>query len=209
MPPTAPDHLNSTLISWRDGVPEVQPLTSVADLWDWRPSTDDCFCQATVPLPQRRDGGLAAPRPRLLACHDYRGGYLEDRLVQGGGNCDAYTFSHWAECDGFVYFSHRLVTIPPPCWTNAGHLHGVPVLGTFITEWEAGEAACSQLFGSQESAERTALQLARVAHHLRFDGWLVNLENEVATDNIPHLLHFLRVLTTSMHAQVPGSTVIW
>ena len=56
-----------------------------------------------------------------------RGGYLEDRLAQGGADADAYTFRHWAAIDAFVYFSHSLVTVPPPGWVNAGHRHGVPV----------------------------------------------------------------------------------
>lgn len=86
----------------------------------------------------------------------------------------------------------RLVTIPPPGWINAAHTHGVAVLGTLITEWDAGAAACALLFGSPAAAEEAAAQLAAIAGHFGFEGWLVNIENEVAQEAIPHLLHFLR-----------------
>ena len=60
------------------------------------------------------------------------GGYAEDRWVQGGSDATYYHLRHWRCLDAFVYFSHRLVTIPPPGWVNAAHTHGVPVLGTLF-----------------------------------------------------------------------------
>lgn len=51
------------------------------------------------------------------------------RFVQGSDKYDAYRFYHWHLVDTFVYFSHHMITIPPPCWINAAHKHGVPVLG--------------------------------------------------------------------------------
>ena len=53
------------------------------------------------------------------------------RFIQGVRHADAYRFYHWANIDTFIYFSHYLVTIPPPCWINAAHKHGIPVLGQF------------------------------------------------------------------------------
>lgn len=88
--------------------------------------------------------------------------------------------------------SHRLVTIPPVGWVNAAHTHGVPILGTLISEWDAGAAACRQLFGTLSSAEAAADQLAAIAAHHGFDGWLINIENAVDPAHIPNLLHFLR-----------------
>lgn len=88
--------------------------------------------------------------------------------------------------------SHRLVTIPPVGWVNAAHTHGVPILGTLITEWEAGAAACRQLFGTAAVAEAAASQLAAIAAHRGFDGWLINIENGMESSDIPNLLHFLR-----------------
>ncbi|RYQ83679.1 hypothetical protein Ahy_B10g102450 isoform C [Arachis hypogaea] len=113
-------------------------------------------------------------RRRLLVCHDMAGGYLDDKWVQGGTNPDAYAIWHWHLIDVFVYFSHNLVTIPPPCWTNTAHRHGVKVLGTFITEWDEGRAACDVLLSTKESAQMYAERLVELAVTLGFDGWLVN-----------------------------------
>jgi mannosyl-glycoprotein endo-beta-N-acetylglucosaminidase len=57
-----------------------------------------------------------------------QGGYVDDKWVQGGTNPDAYAIRHWYLIDVFVYFSHSLVTLPPPCWINTAHRHGVKVL---------------------------------------------------------------------------------
>ena len=67
-------------------------------------------------------------RPRILVCHDMQGGYVDDKWVQGGNNESAYAIWHWYLIDVFVYFSHNLVTLPPPCWTNTALRHGVKVL---------------------------------------------------------------------------------
>lgn len=83
------------------------------------------FNRASVPLQQRRTN--LPDRPRILVCHDMQGGYGDDRWVQGGTNGGAYAIWHWYLMDIFVYFSHYLVTVPPPCWTNTAHRHGVRV----------------------------------------------------------------------------------
>ena len=43
------------------------------------------------------------------------------------GFAEAYRLNAWHCVDVFVYFSHHLVTIPPPGWINAAHRNGVPV----------------------------------------------------------------------------------
>ncbi|KAL4447747.1 hypothetical protein ABPG75_004966 [Micractinium tetrahymenae] len=197
--------------------PEARPLDTPAQLLAWAASCPPeeldplhGICRGSQALPPRRQGACPAPGPRLLACHDMAGGYGEDRLVQGGTDPDFYVLRRWACLDTFVYFSHRLVTIPPPGWINAAHVHGVRVLGTLITEWQAGAAACAQLFGGAEAAEAAAEALARIAACYGFEGWLVNIENEVAPGRIPNMLHFLRVLTERMREVAPGwSQVIW
>lgn len=85
------------------------------------------FNKASVPIPNG-DSSSLPQRRRLLVCHDMAGGYLDDKWIQGGTNPDAYSIWHWHLIDVFVYFSHSLVTLPPPSWTNTAHRHGVKVL---------------------------------------------------------------------------------
>lgn len=165
------------------------------------------FNTASVSL-ETGHGGLPN-RPRILVCHDMKGGYVDDKWVQGGDNPDAYAIWHWYLMDVFVYFSHNLVTLPPPCWTNAAHRHGVQVLGTFIAEWEEGQRTCDKLLSTQDSAQMYAERLAELAVALGFDGWLINMEVKLKLEQIPHLLEFVRHLTETMHSKVPGSLVIW
>jgi mannosyl-glycoprotein endo-beta-N-acetylglucosaminidase len=142
-------------LAWQDHQPEIRPLTTVEQILSWAPSIEEARYCCSISLQKRRDGGLRADRPRMLCCHDMRGGYLEDRYLQGGGDAGGYFFRHFEKIDGFVYFSHKLVTIPPPGWTHAAHLHGVPVLGTFITEWEEGAEVCSAFLASDATAGKT------------------------------------------------------
>nr|XP_051198379.1 cytosolic endo-beta-N-acetylglucosaminidase 1-like isoform X2 [Lolium perenne]XP_051198382.1 cytosolic endo-beta-N-acetylglucosaminidase 1-like isoform X3 [Lolium perenne]XP_051198387.1 cytosolic endo-beta-N-acetylglucosaminidase 1-like isoform X4 [Lolium perenne] len=165
------------------------------------------FNRASTPLPC--PGAPLPARRRLLVCHDMQGGYRDDAAPQGGANPNAYALWHWHLMDVFVYFSHYLVTLPPPCWTNAAHLHGVKVLGTFITEWEKGAEICREMFATKDSAHMYAERLAELAAALGFDGWLINIEVKLDTQFIDNLKEFVNHLTKTMHAAVPGSLVIW
>uniref|UniRef100_A0A0E0PL26 mannosyl-glycoprotein endo-beta-N-acetylglucosaminidase n=1 Tax=Oryza rufipogon TaxID=4529 RepID=A0A0E0PL26_ORYRU len=149
------------------------------------------------------------PRRRILACHDFRGGYRDDAAPQGGHDPGAYALWHWHLIDVFVYFSHYLVTLPPPCWVNAAHLHGVKVLGTFITEWEKGAEICEEMLATEASAQMYAERLTELAAYLGFDGWLINIEVKLDIQFIDNLKEFINHLTKTMHAAVPGSLVIW
>jgi endo-beta-N-acetylglucosaminidase D len=64
------------------------------------------------------------------------------RLCAGGTDATAYRISHWHCIDAFIYFSHHLVTIPPPGWMDAAHRHAVPVslkackIGHMVPNWQ-------------------------------------------------------------------------
>ncbi|XP_021732537.1 cytosolic endo-beta-N-acetylglucosaminidase 1-like [Chenopodium quinoa] len=165
------------------------------------------FNKSTTPL----NGDLNLPqKPRLLVCHDMAGGYLDDdKWVQGGTNSDAYAIWHWYLMDVFVYFSHNLVTLPPPSWVNAAHKHGVKVLGTFLTEWDEGRIISDQLLSSIEYARMCAERLAELAIALGFDGWLINMEVKINPSEVANLKAFVNHLTDLMHMSKPGSLVIW
>ena len=110
---------------------------------------------------------------------EFQQSYLFCRFVQGTSSQDSYIIYHWQLIDIFVYFSHHFVTIPPPCWTNAAHTHGVPVLGTVITESDDGVARCSKFLEDAASWTNLANQLVDIAEYYRFDGWLLNIENPI------------------------------
>ncbi|GLT92925.1 hypothetical protein SLE2022_107350 [Rubroshorea leprosula] len=193
----------------KPSVPISYPIKTLQDL-DSRAYFDSFhypFNKSRVPL-QRNKLSLQ-DRPRVLVCHDLQGGYRDDKLVQGGSNAGAYAIWHWYLIDVFVYFSHNLVTLPPPCWTNTAHGHGVKVLGTFITEWDEGRVICKQLLSTKESARKYAERLAELAVALGFDGWLMNIEVKLDVGQIPNLKEFVSHLTTTMHSSVRGSLVIW
>ncbi|CAM9738951.1 unnamed protein product [Phaeothamnion confervicola] len=161
----------ATAADWR---PEILPLKTVEDIMGYSGPPESAKFARRMPF-------VAPPllphRPKLLVCHDMAGGYVEDRWVQGGDYDMAYRLYDWGMVDTFVYFSHNLVTAPPVGWCNVAHRHGTRVLGTFITEWEAGAAVCARLFATVAGAEDLARRLAAVARDYGFDGWLVNIEN--------------------------------
>lgn len=169
------------------------------------------FNKAAIKLPPAAaaSGGGLSKRPRTLVCHDMAGGYTDDKFVQGGANADAFAIWHWYLIDVFVYFSHNLVTLPPPCWTNTAHRHGVKVLGTFIMEWDEGKKLADELLASKDSVHKYADRLTELAVALGFDGWLINMEVTLDPGQIPNLKEFVNYLGQTMHSSLPGSLVIW
>ncbi|KAI9156743.1 hypothetical protein LWI28_011490 [Acer negundo] len=188
-------------------VPISYPIKSLQDLESlvYFDSFHYPFNRSSVPL---QNAGFP-DRPRILVCHDMTGGYVDDKWVQGGTNADVYAIWHWYLIDVFVYFSHNLVTLPPPCWTNTAHKHGVKVLGTFVAEWDEGSVVADKLVSTKESAHMYAECLAELAVDLGFDGWLVNMEVGVSKGKSCNLKEFVSHLTNTMHSSLPGSLVIW
>ncbi|KAG0618838.1 hypothetical protein M758_4G094900 [Ceratodon purpureus] len=187
--------------------PAAQPIKSLEELSDRTLllSPKHEFLKSSVPLTVN----FRSKRPQLLVCHDFKGGYQEDKWVQGKEGMEGYVLWHWHLVDVFVYFSHSLVTIPPPGWINAAHKHGVPVLGTFITEWAHGASVCRSLLASADICCMYASRLAELAFEFGFDGWLINIENEVDMKDLPRLHLFVQHLRQCMQSQSPNSLVIW
>ncbi|CAM9718483.1 unnamed protein product, partial [Heterosigma akashiwo] len=132
---------------------------------------------------------------------------------KGGRYDTAYRVFDWSIVDIFVYFGHTLLTIPPAGWVDVGHLNGVKVLGTFITEWDEGAETCKAIFASEVTAEKTAWQMANIAQDFGFDGWLINIENPVRhiifTSHIEFVKLFLQKLTQFSHQFNKHAQVIW
>lgn len=66
------------------------------------------------------------------------------------------------------------------------------VLGTLITEWDDGRKRCENFLQTKETAIQAARQLAAIATYFGFDGWLLNLENDLDTSFMPNLLLLIR-----------------
>ncbi|KAJ0046942.1 hypothetical protein Pint_06578 [Pistacia integerrima] len=193
----------------KPSVPISYPIKTLKDLKSrvYFDSFHYPFNKSSVLLP---NAAFQLPnRRRILVCHDMQGGYVDDKWAQGGTNADSYAIWHWYLMDIFVYFSHNLVTLPPPCWTNTAHRHGVKVLGTFILEWDEGRIMANELLSTKESTHLYAERLAELASKLGFDGWLLNMEVELDVKQIPNMKEFISHLTQTMHSLVQGSLVIW
>ncbi|XP_065345502.1 cytosolic endo-beta-N-acetylglucosaminidase [Cloeon dipterum] len=205
---------------------ECVPLLSVQEVLDWRPDERPwplrplsprtaCSSVGTSHLchqTQWRPTKLLDRRtvPRTLVCHDMKGGYLDDRFVYGSDKHADYRFFHWAGVDIFVYFSHKFVTIAPPVWVNAAHLHGVLILGTVITEWDSGKKLLEEvLHGLKERRSQFVNQLVSMCKHYGMDGWLINVENTVEPKDVAVLKELLQELTEAMHREISHSQVIW
>ncbi|XP_048847868.1 cytosolic endo-beta-N-acetylglucosaminidase [Brienomyrus brachyistius] len=188
--------------------PISSALNSLEDLRSWQRSQASPFNVAAEPLAGRLPP-LTRRRGRTLVCHDMMGGYLEDRFIQGAEVETPYAFYHWHHIDIFNYFSHFMVTIPPAVWTNAAHKHGVLVLGTFITEWKDGKIACEDFLKDEESYRMVADKLVQISHCYGFDGWLVNIENDLSEKAVKNLPLFLRYLTDQIHERIPSGQIVW
>lgn len=157
------------------GYPIIKPIKSFYKLLSWLPGFDN-FNVPCVPLRRR---GNTKPDVKILVCHDMMGGYTLDKYPQGVSVTEDYHFYHWHLIEAFVYFSHNFITIPPASWTNAAHANGVLSMGTIITEWEDGAQTCNHLLSSTTNVEKFVDQCVSLANYYQFDGWLVNIENNL------------------------------
>lgn len=151
-------------------------------------------------------------KSKVLVCHDMKGGYLDDRFVNGSDNANAYRFYQWPLIDLFVYFSHHFVTIPPSTWINAAHKNGVQVLGTIITEEWAETGGIIDIFENAQDLtllDQIAKKLVDVAIQYQFDGWLINIESKLKPFATVRLVEFLNLLTQYTRQYIPNGIVIW
>lgn len=131
------------------------------------------------------------------------------RFINGSAAHDSYLFYHWNMIDTFIYFSHKLVTIPPYGWINAAHNHGVKILGTLITESTDGQQVWQRVLSNRSETKKFADALVRLAKFYKFEGWLLNVENEIEASKIDDLIYFVNYLTQSIHREIEESEIIW
>ncbi|KAF2443645.1 glycoside hydrolase family 85 protein [Karstenula rhodostoma CBS 690.94] len=180
----------------------------------WTEADSDPVQRANTPLLARPSpvGKSGARKANVLICHDYSGNYHEYESASAVGlDEDGYCCEYLQYVESFIYFSHKLVCVPPPSWINTLHRNGVKAFGTvliepqtkdterllnFITEWKNGQ---------EKIKFPLAKQLSDIARHYGFDGWLINIEKPFPQDSLG-LNPFLRQLKGLIG---PNKELIW
>jgi endo-beta-N-acetylglucosaminidase D len=192
---------------------------TIGQLESWTYADSDPIQRANTPLLPRPSPvdtkDSQKTKATMLLCHDYSGNYHEYEAAHGlGVDEESYTCEYLQYVDTFIYFSHKLVCVPPPSWTNTLHRNGVQALGTILVEPQTKDADRLLLrYGSRGSSEDelhfpVAKKLAEIAQHYGFDGWLVNIEKPFSTQNWDPdiLVSFLHQLREDLG---PSRTLIW
>ncbi|CAD5112745.1 DgyrCDS1964 [Dimorphilus gyrociliatus] len=181
------------------------PIKSPKALFEWNEEDSQHNCALKK---------LKTSKQELISivCHDYKGGYLEDKYSHGTNEFNEwppYSLNSWCLIDIFIYFSHNLVTIPPPGWINAAHKNQTLILGTFIVEWEDGRKMLDEILKDDINIEKSVDMLVKLCNYYGFDGWLINIESKVQEDTVVKLQTFLKMLTQKMHISKTFSKIIW
>ncbi|GAB7344075.1 hypothetical protein MBLNU457_1986t1 [Dothideomycetes sp. NU457] len=178
--------------------------------------------KANTPLLRRApldDNLSSSKKAKLTLIHDYAGNYHDYEQYMGADTEESelgvknYVLNWHSYVENFVYFSHKLVCIPPPAWTNSLHRHGVKSFGTFLVE--PGSVMIDRILARNWSTSRNgvkwvyplATQLTEMAKVYGFDGWLINIEKTfpVRSWNRDLLIGFLEQLK----AGVGDGNVLW
>ena len=184
------------------------------ELEEWKAEDVDPLQRSNTPLLQRcepRDG--LRMKSKILLVHDYAGNYhdyestLEETPIEQGYSCQ------YLQCvESFVYFSHKLVCIPPPSWTNTLHRNGVKSLGTFLIEPQT--PMIERLLahkGESDDGDPVfvfAQQLADMARIYGFDGWLLNIEKPFPAKSWDTFL-FLSFIEQLREELGPAGQLVW
>lgn len=201
------DRLRDNLPDWHSDGPEQTDMVGefayfeTFEELDRDVAIDPLHC-ANTPLLQRAK--LPADdvcRTSITMIHDFRGGYHAFEGPQGNrlfADDYIWSFAYMQLIDRFVYFSHKLITIPPAAWTNALHRNGVRSLGTFIVEPAA--RGMERILDHEGATFHLAARLAKIAADYGFDGWLIDIEKTfpVLVYKRPLLVGFLEQLKHEM-----------
>lgn len=140
----------------------------------WTEIGSSSISRANTPLLARPSLSSAnrEQKANVLICHDYAGNYHDYESASAiGVDEEAYCCEYLQYVESFVYFSHKLVCVPPPSWTNTLHRNGVKVYGTLLMESQTKDIERLLQFVSDSKGERTAIdfplatQLSHIARH--------------------------------------------
>ena len=190
-------------------------LDTFEEIEAWTPRQVDPIQCANTPLLERPV--LPAPVNHLsniTIIHDYNGNYHDYESCQASSLYDwTYTCEYLQYVNNFIYFSHKVVCVPPPSWTNTLHRNGVKSFGTFLVEPQTVDIGkiLEKMPSGDSSGSQTGYLIARrlsdMASTYGFDGWLINIEKTfpVRQWNLHYLLEFL----TQLRTELGEGNVIW
>lgn len=167
----------------RDASVGLVYFDTLEEVESWDHSDVDPIQQPNQPLLARTTGqvyhgqNINGPTTKLLLCHDYKGGYHDYESVRPAAlDWERYSCNYLEFVDTFIYFSHKLVCVPPATWTNTLHRNGVKVLGTVLIEPQTTHM--EHLLFKKHGVFLFAEQLAEMTDAYGFDGWLFNIEQD-------------------------------
>ncbi|KAJ4287646.1 hypothetical protein N0V90_012349 [Kalmusia sp. IMI 367209] len=170
-----------------DSVKGFTYFDTFAQLEAWTEADSDPVQRANTPLLARSSvvSEKGVQKADVLLCHDFSGNYHEYEAVSSIGlNEEVYSCEYLQYVDSFIYFSHKLVCVPPPSWTNTLHRNGVKSLGTLLIEPQTNDSekllhhsrSMNDRLGRVDLVFPFAQKLSDIARHNGFDGWLINIE---------------------------------
>ncbi|MCJ1324349.1 hypothetical protein MMC10_001011 [Thelotrema lepadinum] len=185
-------------------------FNTVDEIEEWTPLSVDPLQRANIPMCARAAQTVATcaqqgKKTRTILCHDFKGGYVDSEAVRPNPSQNSiYSCQYLQNVDAFIYFSHHLVTVPPPSWTNCLHTNGVKSLGTFIMEPQS--KATEELLRYRNGKHILAQRLAAMTDAFGFDGWLLNFEKEFEEDLTNLVASFIENLKFEVG---PHRLVLW
>ena len=152
-------------------------------------------------------------KKNFLVCHDFKGGYRQDCHLFAKPNNPLEFFipkEILPFITEFVYFSHHFITVPPTNWINLCHRFGVKCYGVIITEWEEGKIKFKEMLTPEENRRNVVEKLKEIRRHFNFDGWLINIENNVDhPEYLEDLKKFMDELREDGEEDKDKSKIIW
>ena len=195
----------------RDGLRGLVYFDDFDELEAWSAEDVDPVQQANMPLLKRSASQIhdhIGPTTMVLLCHDYSGGYHDYESVRPSLLRDKlYACNYPQYVDTFVYFSHKLVCVPPPTWINTMHRNGVKVLGTFMVE--PGKSQVERMLDQVDGEFIVAKQLAAMADVFGFDGWLLNIELEFPKSINDPTVKICALIRKLRRLLGPARSVVW
>eukprot|EP00796_Vickermania_ingenoplastis_P008442 gene8442-5920_t len=172
-----------------------------------------------VPLQPRRDDTTSGDgsRPKLLVCHDMRGGYLPGDYAFFSLQKDSkvletcYTPEFLRLVDYFVYFSHHRISVPPREWIDSCHRSGVPILGTVLLEGGTGAGEVDYLLTNPQRMAKILTALVDLCDLYEFDGYLINCEATTSPKLAKRMAAFCDMLRRALRVRedCQRRAVVW